>query len=108
MLSTPDSSEQPITAQQARIDRAEAYTRRAQEELTFLEGKLALVAKLAPALREAGIEVLDVNGLRIELRAHVPASLPNEELSKAPTGRSPEAYGLPPGTKMPSLKGRRG
>lgn len=79
-----------------------------QEAVSGLEAQLALAAKYAPALRAAGVKALYLEGIHMELlpqqgETELPPPPPPE-----PKGRDPGAYGLPPGTKMPSLRGRRG
>lgn len=64
-----------------------------------------MLLKHVPALRDQGVYSLKVDGIEVELRG-----LPQAETSPAelPVGRDPVTFGLPPGTKMPSLKDRRG
>jgi hypothetical protein len=71
-----------------------------------LDDKLAILLKHLPALRNEGVLRLKIDGIELELRPLMVEEPPKAE--EPPAKRDPVTFGLPPGTKMPSLRERRG
>ena len=71
-----------------------------------LDDKLAILLKHLPALRNEGVLRLKIDGIELELRPLMAEEPPKAE--EPPAKRDPVTFGLPPGTKMPSLRERRG
>lgn len=81
--------------------------RTAQARSNYLDEKLAVLLKHLPALRAEGVFTLKVDGIEVQLRP-VAAQDDGKPPEEPPAGRDPVTFGLPPGTKLPSLRDRRG
>jgi len=71
-----------------------------------MDEKLTILLKHLPALQAEGVTALAIDGLQVTLRPKPLPEAPAQE--EPPAGRDPLTFGLPPGTKMPSLRDRRG
>jgi hypothetical protein len=70
-----------------------------------LDEKLSILLKHLPALRAEGVSCLKIDGIELLLRPVMPSEMASEPPS---VGRDPVTLGLPPGTKLPTLRERRG
>ena len=72
-----------------------------------METKLVVLLKYLPELRAQGVLTLRVDGLEATFEA-LPTQAVEAESATPLTeqGRDPQMYGLPPGTKLPTLAAR--
>lgn len=70
-----------------------------------MDEKIAILLKAAEELRKNGVVRLVVDGLEVQFSPLLPQA-ESPTLQQEEMGRSPEMFGLPPGTPMPSLRNR--
>jgi hypothetical protein len=69
-----------------------------------MDEKLATLLKYLPQLREQGVLTLRIDGVEATIAPAMPESKEGEAHASP---RNPVDYGLPAGTQMPTLRGRR-